>query len=132
MGSQQHYTVEEVIAAIREAQTPTGAGKVLGCHAETIRNYARRYATVKAALLSERKGIVDHAERGLFNAVKAAEPWAVTFALKTLAKDVYSERTEHTGADGGPIVIADARERLASRIASLAARLEAAEPDSET
>jgi len=103
MAGKQQFTVEQVIAAIHQAQTPTGAGLVLKCAAETIRNYARRYPTVRDALLSERASLVDLAEMGFKNAIINKEPWALAFALKTLGKHLgYVERQEVTGADGSP------------------------------
>ena len=46
------------------------------------------------------------------------------FLLKGAKPEKYRERSSHelTGKDGGPIEVADARERLASRIASIATR----------
>jgi len=96
----ERYTVQQVIDAIDKGHTPTGAASVLRCHPDTVRNYADRYPTVKKALLSARAEIVDLAEIGLRAAVINKEPWAIAFALKTLAKDIYSERQEVTGANG--------------------------------
>lgn len=100
MAGKQVFKLEQVIEAIHEGNTPSGAASILGCHPDTIRNYARRYAKVRAAILSERKSLVDIAERGLRNALLRDEAWAVTFTLKTLGKEEgYVERTEteHTG-----------------------------------
>lgn len=106
MAGKQQFTVEQVIAAIHQAQTPTGAGLVLHCHPDTIRNYARRYVTVNEALLSERAELLDLAEMGFKSAIVNREPWALAFALKTLGKYLgYVERQEVTGADGGGFAI---------------------------
>lgn len=105
MGRHQTFTTQQVIDAIVQGHTPTGAASILKCDPNTVRNYAERYPTVKAALLEHRKQIVDLAELGLRAAVVRGEPWAVAFALKTLARDTYSERIEHAGTDGGPVVI---------------------------
>ena len=104
MAGKQVYTVEQVIEAIRKAQTPTGAGLVLKCTATTIRNYAKRYPTVRDALLAERAALVDLAEMGFKSAIINKEPWALALALKTLGKHLgYVERQEVTGADGEAI-----------------------------
>lgn len=104
MTTKQRYTVAEVIEAIGKGHTPSVAARFLKCHADTVRNYADRYPTVKRALQAERKEIVELAEVGLRAAVIRCEPWAITFALKTLGKEEgYCERTEHTGKDGGAI-----------------------------
>ena len=104
-GSSPHFTAQQVIDAITQGHTPTGAASILKCDPNTIRNYAERYPTVKAALLEHRRQIVDIAELGLRAAVTRGEPWAVAFALKTLARETYSERIEHAGTDGGPVEI---------------------------
>ena len=102
----QQFSAEQVIDAIRKAQTPTGAALVLKCHPDTIRNYARRYTSVQDALLSERAALVDLAEMGFKSAILNKEPWALAFALKTLGKHLgYVERQEVTGADGGKVQI---------------------------
>jgi hypothetical protein len=102
----EKFTTEQMIDAIRKGHTPTGAASVLKCHPDTIRNYADRYPTVKRALLSQRREIVDLAEIGLRAAVIRKESWAIAFALKTLGKsEGYVERQEHTGADGNAITI---------------------------
>lgn len=52
---------------------------------------------------------------------------------KQAAEDLgqWADKHEVTGKDGGPIVVEDAREQLAARIAALAARRREAEPDRE-
>lgn len=105
------FTAQEVIDAIRKGHTPTGAAHILHCNPDTIRNYAEHFPTVKAELLEHRKQIVDLAETGLRGAVLRSEPWAIAFALKTLAPEVYNppQRTEVTGAGGEAIrIILDA------------------------
>lgn len=89
------YTVKAVIDAINRGYTPTGAATILGCHADTVRNYADRYPTVRAALKAKRKELVDLGEIGLRAAIVRGEGWAIAFALKTLGKDEgYVERAE--------------------------------------
>lgn len=105
MGTHQRYKPQQVIDAIGQGHTPTGAASILKCDPDTVRRYADRYPTVKAALLEHRKQIVDIAELGLRAAVTRGEPWAVAFALKTLARETYSERIEHAGPDGGAVEI---------------------------
>ena len=102
----QQFSTDQVIQAIRQAQTPTGAALVLKCHPDTVRNYAKRYPTVRDALLSERAALVDLAEMGFKSAIINKEPWALAFALKTLGKHLgYVERQEVTGAEGGSVKI---------------------------
>lgn len=104
MASEQRYSVEQVIAAIRQGHVITTAAKILGCEPQTVRNYARRYKTVADAILEERTQLVDLAELSLRDQILKGENWAVTLALKTLGKDRgYVERQEHTGVNGEPI-----------------------------
>lgn len=103
MARPEKFTVTEIIAAIRKAQTAAGAARILECDSDTIRNYAKRHATVDRALYNEREDLADYAEMGLKRAVLNGEAWAIALAVKTLRKGVYSERHELGGPDGGPI-----------------------------
>lgn len=99
------FTVDQVIAAIREGHTPSMAARILGCHPDTVRNYADRYPTVKRALQSERQDIVDLAEVGLRGAVVGQQPWAIAFALRTLARDIYTEHPGQSPVNSGEITL---------------------------
>ena len=103
MARPEKFTVTEIIAAIRKAQTAAGAARILECDSDTIRNYAKRHATVDRALYNEREDLADYAEMGLKRAVLNGEAWAIALAVKTLRKGVYSERHELGGPDGGPV-----------------------------
>jgi hypothetical protein len=51
-----------------------------------------------------RESALDTVEDRLWEAAEHGDSWAVTFALKTQGKHRgYSERHEHTGADGGAL-----------------------------
>lgn len=94
-GREQRFTYVEVIDAVKKGRTPTGAAALLKCHPDTIRNYARRYRSVKDALESEREGLIDLAELGLRAALLREEAWAVAFTLRTLgSKHGYAQREE--------------------------------------
>jgi predicted transcriptional regulator len=124
-GNQPIHTLEEVLAAVEKGLTKKGTAKVLGVERATIYNYCKRWKTVADALEEKRAELVDIAESGLRARLEAQDWNAIAFTLKTLGKDSgYTERQqiEHTGAEGGPIEIDDARERLASRITSLAVK----------
>src|SRR5262245_23753458 len=91
------YTTEAMVAALKETRGMIylAAGR-LGCEANTI--YARARVTPALARLirQERGQLVDTAERKLYKAVQAGEPWAVRMCLMTLGKERgYVERTEH-------------------------------------
>lgn len=86
------YTLNQALAAVEKGITIIGTAKVLGCHPDTIRRYARRWKSVADALEVKRLEMVDLAEMGLRGAVLRGEPWAVTFALKTLGKEIYGDK----------------------------------------
>lgn len=95
MARPERYTTQEVIAALENGYTCVGAGQLLGCSAETVRNYANKYPTVKAALHAKRRELVDLAEISLRRAIVNGEGWAVAMTLKTLGRDDgYVERQE--------------------------------------
>lgn len=100
------FTLEQVLAAVEKGITKVGTAKVLGVNRQTITNYSKRWATVQAAIEAKRVELVDLSEMALRGAVIRGEPWAVTFALKTLGKNEgYTERHEVTGEGGGPLTI---------------------------
>lgn len=106
MARTERYTAQEVIDALERGYTCVGAGQLLGCSAETVRNYANKYPTVKTALRAKRSELVDLAEMSLRRAIMAGEAWAVALTLKTLGKDDgYVERVQQevSGQDGGPV-----------------------------
>jgi hypothetical protein len=106
MAGKKKFKIDEVIEAIEKGHTPKDAAKILGCHPDTIRNYADSNERVKRALLSERKDLVDMAKGGLRKHLQRNEAWAIAFTLKTLAKDEgFTERQEVTGKDGGDVII---------------------------
>lgn len=95
------YTTTHMIEAIRKTRgLVTLTASVLGCTPDTVRNYAKRYATVADALREERERMTDIAESALYQKIKDGEGWAVCFYLKTQGKDRgYVERSqvEHSG-----------------------------------
>lgn len=107
MGDKQHYTVDQVIVAVREGRgLMTLAAKRLGCHAHTIRNYRRRYATVAAAMDEALEAQLDLAEAKLYQLIGEGDLGAIRYFLSTRGKHRgYVERQEHrhADADGGPL-----------------------------
>lgn len=87
------------------------AAERLGCSHQTVYNYIDRYATVKDAYEFESGRTLDVAELALYKAIQDGESWAVKFILSTKGKNRgYTERTELTGAEGGPVPIQYVRE----------------------
>lgn len=95
MAGKLAHTKEEVLEAVEKGITRTGAAKLLGVSRTSMTRYARRWKAVQEALEERRQEMVDLAEMGLRGAVLRQEPWAITFALKTLGRDEgYAERQE--------------------------------------
>lgn len=104
-GSIKRYSSQEVIAALKLTKgMKTLAAKHLGCDPRTVYNYCERFPTVEAACKHQRRELVETAELQLWQAVQRGMPWAIQLVLRTLGReDGFSERTEVTGANGGPI-----------------------------
>ena len=80
-------------------------GKVIGISVETLVKYYREELDTSAA---KANSIV---ARNLLQKATGNGPTSVTAAIWwTKARMGWSERTEHTGADGGPLKIVVARE----------------------
>jgi hypothetical protein len=105
MARKQRYTAAQMIDALLETKGMVYyAAKRLGCDAETVQNYCKRYPSVQAAKDAQRGEFVDMAETRLWTSVDNGEAWGIAFTLKTIGKDRgYVERTEQTGKDGAPL-----------------------------
>ena len=74
------------------------AARALGCDADTVHNYRKRFKAVDEVCRSARGQMIDAAESALYRSILAGEAWGVTFALKTIGRDRgYGEIVEHTG-----------------------------------
>ena len=90
-------------AIVRARGLISHAAKLVPCHPETVREYAKAHPSVKAALYEARELQKDDAESKLLGLIDAADLGAVKYYLGTQAKDRgYVERQEVTGADGQP------------------------------
>jgi hypothetical protein len=130
MSRPRKYTAQQVIAALKATKgTVYFAARLLGCDADTIQNYCKRFPTVMAAKKEHQAELVDLARLKLWDAVERGDMWAVLFTLRTLGKDQgFSERYEVTGQGGGPIQHASIRmweERLQAAHRRLQAEREA-------
>ena len=109
MANKNKYTPSEVIRAIREiGGSLSMLAGYLDVTEQTVRNYAKRYKKVQAALdvarTDRRAMMFSLAEDGLHMALLKQEWKAIQFVLSTLGKEFYSNRTEMTGADGQPFI----------------------------
>src|SRR5580693_3731296 len=99
------FTHDQIEAALRaSAGILSAAALKLGCTTRTIRNYLDRseqLREVEAEIVDQN---LDLAETKLLTAIRDGNLTAVIFYLKTKGKARgYTERSEVTGADGGPI-----------------------------
>jgi hypothetical protein len=102
--AKQKYTVEHVISALRETKGMVYlAADRIGCHADTILNYAKRYKSVQDEIDSQREKVVDIAELKLYQAIMDGNEGMVKYLLSTRGKKRgYTTGTEISGPDGGP------------------------------
>lgn len=104
-GRKPKCTPEQVAQALIECRGLLFlTAKRLGVSHQTVSNMMKRHPSVAAAAVQQRGEFVDEAEGMLWKAVRNGESWAISFTLKCLGKvRGYTERTEITGADGGPV-----------------------------
>lgn len=120
------YTREEVIRAIRgeeefapkqEPGKPPKEGSSfgnisaiagrLGVTRQTVYSYMDRWASVRQAIEDERERRKDYVEDRMMRRIMQGSDTMIIFFAKTQMKDRgFVERTELTGADGGPVPIA--------------------------
>lgn len=109
--SEQRYTAEQVIEAIKKARgIKAVVARSLGCDRSTVNNYIERYPTVKRAYEEQREVIIDIAEGQLIKKVDSGEWDAVKYVLSTLGKDRgYGDTIKHEGGLTIKVIYADDR-----------------------
>lgn len=102
----EKFTLDQILEAIKGTRgIKSAVARNLGCEWPTVNNYAKRYATVREALETERETLIDTAELQLVKLVNSGDWDAVKYTLKTIGrKRGYVERTELTGEDGTPLI----------------------------
>lgn len=106
MPDKEHYTAQQFIDAIKGTGGIVSAiAQRIGCEWHTARRYIDKHPSVRQAYDAEFETILDLTEGALYKrATKDQEPWAVKYLLSTKGKKRgYTERVEHTGAEGGAI-----------------------------
>jgi len=105
--TRDELNAEQVIARIAEYKGNLAAvARSFHLSRQTMYKYVNSKPSVKAALDEARETMLDNVESALYTAALNGEAWAVCFFLKTQGKARgYVERTEQTGADGGPVVL---------------------------
>jgi len=102
------------------------AAKSINCAPSTIYRRAEEDPRVREAIETAEGEVLDVAETKLYQAILNGEAWAICFKLKTRGKDrgyVEHQRSEVTGANGGPIEV-ESRQVFdhSAAVAALAAR----------
>lgn len=107
MANGNGYGAAEVIEAVKGSKGfVTTIAKALGCSRMHVYRLIEKYPTAKEALENEREGNKDFVEGKLMQQIDAGNITAIIFYLKTQGKDRgYIERTEITGAEGGPLKV---------------------------
>jgi hypothetical protein len=88
MGAPLKFKPHQIVHALNETRGMIYlAAERLGCEADTVYNYAKRYASVREAIARHRGRTTDIAELKLYQAINEGEAWAVQFYLKTQGRD---------------------------------------------
>jgi hypothetical protein len=122
--------VEPVIEQLRASQgSVSHAASKLGVSRQHLHKFISKHPTVAEALADVRETTIDRLDIMALDRARTSDR-VLIFLLETLGKHRgYVRRQEHSGPDGGPIEHKDmsrVSETLESRIARIAARLEAA------
>ena len=104
MANKERYSAKTIIAALKETKGMVYlAANRLGCHADTVKNYAKRYPTVASEIANQDGMVNDVSELKLIQAINNGEGWAIKYRLSTKAKDRgYGDNIEikHSGYIG--------------------------------
>lgn len=88
MARPQKYTTKEIIDALKKTKGAIYlASELLGCHADTIYERAKKSPQVQKTIDSYRGKLLDVAELKLLQAVNNGESWAIAFCLKSIGRD---------------------------------------------
>jgi hypothetical protein len=103
------FTQEQVAKALLDSGgIRTKAAEALGCSRQTVANLIERWPDLLDVVARAEDETGDLAENGLRTLIQAGNLGSIIFYLKTKMKARgYTERQELTGANGGPIAVAD-------------------------
>jgi hypothetical protein len=121
------YVLAQVSEALKESMGFVSiAAKRLGCERQTIYTWMEKHKELKQIREDAEDMSLDEAEVVLKTMIRAQNFPAVRFYLITKGrKRGYIERVEHTGAEGGPIEVADRSATIAWFAAQLTRRADA-------
>ena len=86
--AKEAFSSLQIVQAIQAADGLIGlAAQNLGCSAQTVRNYSKRYPECAGAVTDARQLLGDLAENRLARAINEGEPWAIRFYLESQHRD---------------------------------------------
>ena len=111
-------TARRVIKAIQGSHgLLTLAAEKSGIGYRTICRYVAECPTVSDAVHESKGKMLDFAESKLYQKIAEGDNICLIFYLKCQGKERgYIERSEVTGANGGPVQVENVREKLVTRI----------------
>lgn len=101
------HSIAEITKALHDTKGMVAlAARKIGMAPVSLYERIRTTPSLQQVVAEEREALTDTAEVALGDAIINGAPWAITFYLKTQGrKRGYAERHEHSGPDGGPIVL---------------------------
>lgn len=114
----RNATAKRIIKALQEAHgLTTVAAKKAGVTHQTLQRYIRDFPTVAEAKKESQETLLDFAESTLYQKIRDGETASLLFFLKCQGKARgYVERSEITGANGGPVEVTNARAKLIAKL----------------
>jgi hypothetical protein len=108
MARKEKYTAAQMIAALKKTKGMVYlAADELGCHAETVLNYADRYKSVRDEINTQREKVVDIAELKLYQKIMDGDDGMIKYYLSRRGKSRgYTTGQEISGPNGGPLQVA--------------------------
>lgn len=106
MARPRKFTDALILQALKNAKGLKAlAAMALGCSLSTVELAAARNPKIAEEIRQQKETVLDLVEGKLYTAARNGEAWAICFLLKTQGKSRgYSERLEHTGGGGTPLV----------------------------
>jgi hypothetical protein len=101
------YKAEQFIGAIPgTGGIITAVARRVGCDWDTAKKYIEQHPSVAKAYQNECESVLDLAEAKTIELIKDGDVQMIRYYLSTKGKRRgYVERTEHSGPDGGAIVM---------------------------
>ena len=106
-GHNGRYTAQQFIEAIPgTGGVVSTIARAVGCEWHTARKYIDKFLTVHQAWTSERNRITDIAKSNIIAAIESKDLQMSKWWLSMMDEEFKpTQRTELTGADGGPIIL---------------------------